>query len=145
MNAPRVGPAGRSGVGRVARLEYVVQHAGDQAGGDGHQDDVIAGVDIAIATRRLTQAVGIGVAHIVAAIGPRQVGAALPAIVRIARLDPVVAVAGGVPIALAGPAIVAEVVAAAPPVAIAAVPALFTAITAVVAPVVAAIPTEVTA
>src|SRR3989344_4863248 len=107
------------------RLEDVVEDARDQSGGDGHQDDVVAGMDITVAARRRPKAVNVRIAHVVVAVGGRQVVAALPAIAVIARLDPVVAVAGRVPVAVAAAGVVTEVVAAAPPVTIVAGPATF--------------------
>lgn len=129
------------------------QNAGDQAGRNGDQHDVIAGMDVAVAARRGAQAIGVGIAHIVVAVAMGQVVSALPAVAVVARLDAVVAVARRVPVAAAGAAVVAEVVASAPPVAIVAVPALvatevpavLTAFLAEIAAIVATVLTEVAA
>src|SRR3989344_3458954 len=123
------------------RLEDVVEDARDQSGGDGHQDDVVAGMDITVAARRRPKAVNVRIAHVVVAVGGRQIVAALPAIAVIARLDQVVAVAGRVPVAVAAAGVVTEVVAAAPPVTIVAVPATFaTIVAAIVATLLAELP-----
>src|SRR5690606_15387888 len=111
-----------------AGLVDVVHHTGDQAGGDRDHQDVIAGVDVAVTARRRTQAIEIGVADIVAAICRRQVSARAPAITVITRLDPIVAVARRIPIAVARAAIIAEFGASAPPVAVVAAPAVLAAL-----------------
>src|SRR5690606_13351546 len=111
-----------------AGLVDVVHHTGDQAGGDRDHQDVIAGVDVAVTARRRTQAIEIGVADIVAAIRWRQVSARAPAITVITRLDPIIAVARRIPIAVACAAIIAEFGASAPPVAVVAAPAVLAAL-----------------
>src|SRR5690606_9833549 len=110
-----------------AGLIDVVHHTGDQARGDRDHQDVIAGVDVAVTARRRAQAIEIGVADIVAAIRWRQVSARAPAITVITRLDPIVAMARRIPIAVARAAIIAEFGASAPPVAVVAAPAVVTA------------------
>ena len=120
------------------RSVHVHHHVRDQAGGQGDQDDVVVGVNPAIAPRRRPQAIEMGVAHIVAAIGVGQGVTPLPAVSVVARLDPIIAVAGRIVIAAPGAAIIAEVRPAAPPVAVIAIPTIGAA---VLAPVAAIFPT----
>ena len=74
-----------------------------------------------------------GVAHIVAAIGVGQGVTPLPAVSVVARLDPIIAVAGRIVIAAPGAAIIAEVRPPPPPVAVIAIPAISAAVVAPVA------------
>src|SRR5690606_33844649 len=99
-------------------LEDVEHHLGDDAGGQGDQQDVVVGVHPAIAPRRRPQPVVARVPDIVAAIGRRQHVPAPPAVAVVPRLDPVIAVARGVPVAAPGAGVVAEFGTAAPPVAV---------------------------